>query len=174
MLMVMGLVWLGSIGIRGIRQDRSKSDLEISLRHLHQEITAIEPLVAEVKSEVEALSHDIIPNLIPIRTGRPTAIDDRFASTITFTWADPDHSLGLHYRLLAHNTAGAAVYLRLDILFFDHKGKEIGISHVGSGGLEKPTILERGELGTVSAPIEITAMGFSETDIRYFKLKFSE
>lgn len=174
LLLVMGLVWLGSIGIRGIRQDRSRLDLELSLRHLHQEITAIQPRVAEAKSEVEALSLDMLPNLIPVRTGRPIAIDDRFVSNITFTWADPGKSLGLQYRLLAHNTVGTAVYLRFDILFFDRKGKEIGISHVGGAGSEKPTILERGELDTISAPIEITAMGFGERDIRYFRLKFAE
>lgn len=173
-VLAMGLVRMGSIVMQGIRQDQLRTNLELSLRHLHQEMTAIEPQVAQAQAEVEALAHDTLPNLIPIGIGQPIAIDNRFVDSIAFTLADPDNGRGLQYRLSAHNTVKSAIQLRCDIFFFDRKGKAIGVSHLGTGGAENPTMLERGELRTVSAPIEGTAGNFSERDIRYFKMKFPE
>lgn len=173
-ILVMGFGWMSSMFISEIYQKNLRLALELSLKHIAREIHTLKPQVDQLQQEVNALVDHVMPNLIPIRTGQPIAIETRFVSNITFDFAETGNGRHLKYRLVAQNTAKFAVSLRLDLIFFGHKGLRIGVSHLGGAGSINPTILERGDLRVVSAPIEITARGFSDGDIRYFKLQFPE
>lgn len=173
-LLVSGLGWMLSTFISETHQEKLRLALELSLKHIDREILTLKPQVDQLQQEVNALVDHVMPNLIPIRTGQPIAIETRFVSNITFDFAETENGRRLKYRLVAQNTAKFAVSLRLDLIFFDHKGLQIGVSHLGGAGSLNPTILERGDLRVVSAPIEITARDSNDGDIRYFKLRFPE
>lgn len=175
-LLALGIIWIASMFFEMAGQESRQAMLELSLKQAAQEIETLQPRVDQLQKDVDALAAHLLPNLIPIRMGQPIAIETRFASNITFEPTEARNGKGLHYRLVAQNTDRFAVYLKVDLLFFDSKGMQIGVSRIGTGhtGSTAPVLLQRGELKVVSAPVEITAGHADYPDIRYFKLWFPE
>lgn len=166
----MGLAWLGwSVLI----QNQEREALELDLYRVERQIGALEPKVKELREMTDSLASRGLPNLTLVRADKPVPINQGFASNIRFEYADTPSSRRLNYQLVVHNTEKTAVYLKLDILFYDDRGTQIGVSHIGQGGTGSaaPRMLQGGEMDILTAPIEMQVKGATEADIRHFKLR---
>jgi hypothetical protein len=171
---VLGLAGLGWLGWSLWRQGQERDALDTERYRSEQAIARLRPGVEELRQAVDTLTAHGLPHLTPVRTDKPIPIDQGFVSNIRFERADTVAGPQLRYQLVVHNTDRTAAYLKLDLLFYNDQGTEIGVSHLGQGGggSAAAVMLERGEMDLLTAPIVLTTKGAREADIRYFKLLF--
>lgn len=175
-ILAAGLIWMTAMSFDLEDQKARRETLQLALKQAGREIQALQPQIDRLQNDVGALASHVMPNLIPMRLGQPIPLDTRLLANISFELADSGKGKQLNYRLEARNPDNLVAYLKVDLLFFNGKGAQIGLSGIGTGNAKSasPIVLVQGGTRVVSAPVELTDEKAKADDIRYFKLRLVE
>lgn len=117
-----------------------------------------------LRSELETLEKDLgrwvrarLPRLRPVRMDSVIAVDEAPVSNIVFTTSGKDRSVSCEYKVLMSNPGPSPIQVRLDFLFFNRAGIQIGRSPIGGSrnGTFASIILEPGETRSYSATADL-------------------
>lgn len=117
-----------------------------------------------LRSELKTLEKDMdqrvrarLPRLRPVRMDSIIAIDEAPVSNIVFTTSGKDRSVSCEYKVLMSNPGPSPIQVRLDFLFFNRAGIQIGRSPIGvsRNGASASITLEPGETRSYSATADL-------------------
>jgi hypothetical protein len=151
------------------REERERVENTASLQEGALELETLRPEVKKLEEEVARLARARLPGLRPVRMDQVIPIGEAHVSNIVFTTSGNDRNIAYEYKIVVHNAGSSPLRFRLDILFFNRMGIQIGQSRVGSSVIAEPAplMLDPGETRSYS---DVADMDPTEKTPTYFML----
>ena len=152
------LIVVYSLGTREAKErDAAAEALQLGAR----ELEALRPEQKLLEKEVGRLTRARLPGLRPMETDEVVSIEEAHVANVLFTTSGNDKKLNWEYKVMVNNSGSAPDRFRLDIMFFNRTGIQVGRSRVAGGPTgDSPVLtLEPGESRSYSDTAEIGPTG---------------
>jgi hypothetical protein len=151
------------------REERDHIRYATALEEGARELEVLRPEVQRLEEEVARLARARLPGLRPVRMDQVIPIGEGHVTNIVFTTSRSDGQVACEYKIVMRNLGSSPVRFRLDILFFNRTGIQIGKARVtaNADGTPAPILLDAGETRSFSAVADLDA---TETTPAYFLL----
>lgn len=169
-ILVVGLlVWVN-------RAEQEKRELALREQELTDKIKEGQVELEKVRREFNNYKSDklraSIPNLTPLKLDQVIDINKEYVKSAIFMMVGKRDKKSFEYNLVLENKSTGDIVPRVDMLFFNKTGYQVGMSRIGYNkeGLPNREILERGEIRTVSATMEIS----NEDEPEFFMVRINK
>jgi cell division protein FtsB len=155
--------------VRMSMADHENTQLVAAERKQTAELEALRPQVEKLREEIAALAEARLPDLQRLEFDKVIPIDKDYVKNIVFSVAGKGDQKQYEYKLVVHNGTLSLLHPRVDILFFDRVGIQVGLSRIGvqKDGTDTLDMIDRGEIRSFSSHLDLTDNGQPE----YFRLR---
>ncbi|QSA96479.1 hypothetical protein [Methylococcus sp. EFPC2] len=138
-------------------QEKENSDLVAESKKLTAELAMARPELEKLREEVEALVSGRLPHLSRLELDKVVPLNKEYVKNVTFSVAGTSKEQHHEFKMVMHNSGLLAVHPRVDVLFFNEVGLQIGVSPIGIHKDGTPTLdmLERGEIRSFGGVVEV-------------------
>jgi len=149
--------------------EKENLDLTVSEKRQAQELQALRPEVEKLRADMAALTASRLPNLTKLEFDKVIPLDLGYVKNIVFTVAGKDSDRHYEYKIVTHNSGLSLIHPKVDILFFDRAGIQVGLSKIGfhQDGTPNLDMLERGEVRSFSSRVDLA----DDANPEYFRIK---
>lgn len=160
------------LGIKLGMYAKENEDLTIIDNKQTRELESLRPDIKRLRSEIKQLVRGRIPYLKELKFDVVIKIEYEYVRNIVFTLASNKDMKQYEYKMVMDNRTLNAVHPHVKLLFFNDIGIEVGSSVIGvdDDGVANENVLERGEIRTHSAAVELS----DDLDPTYFMMRVIE
>jgi hypothetical protein len=149
--------------------EQENTQLVAAERKQAEELEILRPQIQKLREDIAAMTQSRLPDLQPLEFDKVIPIEKDYVRNVVFSVAGKGDQKQYEYKLVMHNGTLNLLHPRVDILFFDRTGIQVGLSRIGVQKDGTPTLemIDRGEIRSFFSHVDLTDNAQPE----YFRLR---